>query len=740
MKKLLGLCGLGLALGAGALRGQPEISSPSGLTLRLDAADGHYALRAAAPGWTFAGMIGRPVTDVKVARGRDRLGAFQEMTFAWTEDGAPLAGGIRVYDAQPLALFTLTCATAREKPPAAMLPDFTAFPAGLHHFSYKEAVFAPPSFRLEPNGTPWLLFDDRANAVILSPASDFLLARMTGDGAREIASGLNAGVRGLPAGFTHTTLLAFGRGLNATWDLWGRALTELDGVTRPGNDADIGLRYLGYWTDNGATYYYRYDPALGYAGTLEKLTARYRRLGIPIRYLQLDSWWYEKTLDGPDGRHGKTKNPKLPAGEWNRYGGLLKYAADPALFPDGLAAFHRKIGLPFITHNRWIDRASPYHERYQISGVAAVDPRWWDDIIGYAADSGVVAYEQDWLNKIYQYSPALGATPGAGDAFTGGMARACAARGLDLQYCMALPRFFLQGARYANLTTIRVSNDRFQRSRWDDFLYTSRLASALGIWPWSDVFMSGETDNLRIATLSGGMVGIGDEMGKEDRANIRRAVRADGMIVKPDAPLVPADAMYLATARGEKDAPMIAWTRTDHGALRTVYVFAYNRRPGAAQAGFTPADFGLAGEVYVYDAKTGAGRLAPANARDEFALPDRDATAYFVLAPLGRAGIAFIGDEGKFVTAGRQRIAALADASDGLTATVLFAAGEKSVRLIGYARGAPRAEAKTGAAGAVAYDAASGRFSVDVSPAAAVEREIPGGDPIRRAVIVLKTN
>jgi len=48
-----------------------------------------------------------------------------------------------------------------------------------------------------------------------------------------------------------------------------------------------------------------------------------------------------------------------------------------------------------------------------------------------------------------------------------------------------------------------VSDDRFSRERWDSFLYTSRLAAALGVWPWADVFMSTERDNLLIATLSG---------------------------------------------------------------------------------------------------------------------------------------------------------------------------------------------------------------------------------------------
>src|ERR1039458_9018789 len=85
------------------------------------------------------------------------------------------------------------------------------------------------------------------------------------------------------------------------------------------------------------------------------------------------------------------------------------------------------------------------------------------------------------------------------------------------------PRHFLQGAKYSNLTTIRTSGDRFETGKWRPFLYTSQLAAALGIWPWCDVFKSGEMGNMIVAVLSAGAVGTGDAMGKEAPENIRLA-------------------------------------------------------------------------------------------------------------------------------------------------------------------------------------------------------------------------
>jgi hypothetical protein len=722
----------------GALAAPVGIEGARGTVATIDAAAGRYTVRGGALHWAFAGTLGARAVNVARQDGEDRLGVYQELAFRW-RDGVPFTGSIRAYRDRPAVLFRITA--DEPLPDAAVLrfPRFTSFPKALHHFSYANHEFAPASFALEETATPWLLYDESGNAAVLSPASQYMIASLHGDGTAVIASGLNPGVGALPAGFSYATLLVFGTGVNATWDSWGAALIALAGARRPANDADQGLRYLGYWTDNGAAYYYDYDQRLGYAGTLEALVERYRTEGIPIRYLQLDSWWYSKSLTDPDGRSGKPKNESLPAGEWNRYGGLLRYEAHPALFPEGLAVFQHRIGLPLIAHNRWIDPASPYHERFSISGLAALDPRWWNEIMGYLAAARVATYEQDWLSVIYQRSSELVTRPGAGEAFTDEMAQAAAEHGLTLQYSMALPRHFLQGTRYGNLTTIRVSGDRLTPDKWDGFLYGSRLASALGIWPWADVFMSHETDNLLLATLSAGMVGIGDRIGAEDQANLLRAVRADGVIVKPDTPAVPIDSRYTAAPR----EPMIAAAHTDHGALRTSYVFCYGRGSAAARASFTPAEAGVRQAAYVYDMRRHSAQHLEASQAFRLVLSPRE-TAYFVVTPVSRAGLALVGDEDQLVPDGRARIAALEDGPRQLIATVIFAPQESSARLLGYAPRRPVAIAQSGSVGEMSFDPSGGRFEVTVAPAVeahvADEGALRAGqpasaDPVRTAVV-----
>ncbi|HEY1662622.1 MAG TPA: hypothetical protein VGI03_09405 [Verrucomicrobiae bacterium] len=714
------------------------LTSKSGVSVRVNDRSGNYQITSANPKWTFAGNLGTPLNNSRISRGHDVVGDYQQVDFDWQAGSTPLSSQIRIYDDKPLALFSQTCGAATEVPPPAF-PDFTSLPKKLWIFSYGQHPFAPPDFTNNDTSTPWLLFDNDANAFIISPASHFMVASMTGDGRKEVASGLNPGLRQLPAGFTQQTLVAFGKGINQTWDIWGGALLDLQNSKRPANDADTVLKYLGYWTDNGATYYYNYDASLGYANTLKALAKDCQRQEIPIRYMQLDSWWYYKTTTNPDGSQGKTKKSEnLPAGEWNRYGGLLEYKAHSDLFPDGLDSFQKSLGLPLVTHNRWIDPASPYHQHYEISGIAAVDPKWWNDIADYLKTSGIVTYEQDWLDRIYLYSPAFSTNVETGEAFLDNMARACREHGITVQYCMPLPCYFLQGSHYDNLTTIRTSGDRFNLKKWNNFLYTSRLASSMGIWPWADVYMSAETDNILLSTLSAGPVGIGDGIGVENKANILHAARADGVIVKPDASIVPLDSSYLADAK-QKPAPLTASTYTDHGGIKTEYVFAYNRpKIQGDKVRFSATELGLKGAVYVYDYFSGTGKLLSADAKFSAPLGD-DPGAFYVVAPVGKSGIAFLGDKNKFVGTGKQRITSLQDETGKLTIGVVLAANEKSVTLHGYALAAPKVTVISGLDDAPEYNPASHYFSVVINADTSVPVDSTGGDPIRQMTVVLET-
>ncbi len=290
------------------------------------------------------------------------------------------------------------------------------------------------------------------------------------------------------------------------------------------------------------------------------------------------------------------------------------------------------------------------------------------------------------------------------------MARAAAQKSMTLQYCMPQARHYLQTSKYNNVTTIPTSPDRFGRSRWDRFLYGSRLAGALGVWPWSDVFMSPELDNLLLATPSAGPVGVGDPLGSVDAGNLLRAVRDDGVIVKPDVPLVPMDQTVLQDAQGLQ-AAMVAATYTDFGTMKAAYVFAYPRGVDTTVS-FQPFSLGLGGPVYVYNYFADAGQVMDSGS--QFSAQIAGAYAYYIVTPIGPSGIGLLGDADQLVPLGKQRIPRVTDVGI-LDLVVAFAPGESRRTIHGYSPKPVVVTAKKGTVSSGSYDPATQRFRFSVS-------------------------
>ncbi|MFI6099235.1 CBM35 domain-containing protein [Lentzea sp. NPDC051213] len=807
-------------IGAVVTEVEPPVvtAAAAGATASVSA-DGTFTVTFSQPSQRFGGRVSGPVSGISQASGTDRIGRYTEIRFAYSGRTA----GIRTYPGTSVVLFTTTYGG----PNTDAFPTFTTYPRLPYQQTYTNC-FGRSQFNTTTNAgdSPWLSFDGNAEGFLLSPASHFPVARTWRAGEGALASGIDPAISTVPAGTTQQTLLVASRGINAAYRTWGSALTALHGKTRPANDADVTLNKLGYWTDNGATYYYRYDQNLGYAGTLREVKKSWEAKGIPMGYLQLDSWFY----------------PKGPNARWeDKAGGAYRYEASPELFPGGLRTFADQLGAPLVTHGRWIDPASPYNAEYANSGKVVTDPAFWDDRMRYLAANRVATYEQDWLCSNAQ--PAYNLTDR--DAYLDNMARAAARHGLTVQYCMPLPRDILQQSKYSNVTTTRVSEDRFERGKWDPALYGSQLAAAVGTWPWFDVMASTETRNVVLATLSAGPVGVGDPIGGESAPNLVKVARPDGVIVKPDAPLTPTDATYVGEAAGRKPG-MVAATYTDHGPRRTAYVYAYGRdvpiptpetvyqaedakvsgptfsteyagytgrgyvdfqhdsgdyvewtvqapeegtytllfryangggheragdvavngtstgqprfaasggwsdwvaesavvrlragantvrlsatgsgggnidylgvsagvvNPGGRQdVSFTPSTLGVNGPAYVYDYFAGTGRVVAPGQSYTDAL-DRTGS-YYVVAPINQMGIAFLGDQGKFVSMGRKRVTE----ATGSLYSASFATGEREVTMHGYAERPVAVQAVNGGVSGLTYDPVSRRFSFRVSP------------------------
>jgi hypothetical protein len=681
-------CLASLLFGQTSANAQLSINGYNGATAVLSA-NGTYSITIPGPGWQLAGTVGVTPYNSRILTGTDSLGEYQELAFDYWLGAGSRSASIRASAAVPMIRFVVRYNNG--SPNSAAFPAFTSYPKGLLHLTFN-GMFSVPSFSNLAESSPWIWFDGDANTLIISAASDYMAASTTLGPSGQIQAGISGKIPNFPAGFTHTTALSFGSGINQTVAAWGHALTNLTGKQRPANDSDALLKSISYWTDNGATYYY--NPGTGsYADTLTAIRAEFDAKGIALGSLQLDSWWY----------------PKGPDNSWFSHGGIWQYIASPALFQPDLATFQAGLGIPLIAHARWIDAASPIRSQYLMSGGVATDPKYWEDTAAYLKAAGVTTYEQDWLGLNAQ--AAFNLTDSA--IFLNNMATSMAKRGITIQYCMAGPNHFLQSTNYSNVTTARTSGDRFARNRWNDFLYSSRLLTAVGAWPFTDVFMSTEQDNLILATLSAGPVGIGDPLGGISKDNLLAAVRPDGIIVKPDISLTPEDAVMISDAQGI-DVPMVASTWSDFGGMRAHYIFAYVRNTNA-QLAIQPSSYGMTGAAYLFDYLAGTGLLIPANSG--VTLPLTNGFGYYILAAVGETGIAFLGDKGQFVTLGKARIPALTDTGK-IEVSVSYAAGERVRTLFGYSPQSVSVAALEGFADIPVWDPSTQLFTIRVHPSA----------------------
>jgi len=423
---------------------------------------------------------------------------------------------------------------------------------------------------------------------------------------------------------------------------------------------------------------------------------------VPLGYMQLDSWWYPKGVND----RWSSLSPALPDGEYT-------YRADKELFPDGLAAFQQLLGLPMVTHARWISTASPYRTQFKMSGNVVLDPAFWKSTSDYLAAANVVTYEQDWLDHNAQTELNL-TDP---HAFLGNMSKAMLGKGITIQYCMPLPSHYMASTQYSNVQTIRTSADRFDREKWDSFLYDSRLAAAVGLRPWTDVFFSNELPNLILSTLSAGPVGVGDALGETNAHNLAAAVRTDGLIVKADSPLLPINPMYASDAL-DQSSPMIAMSESALSNQHARYVFAYARSKSQEGVTVPLSSLEISGPVFAYDWVTQRGELLPdgGSLRMKFA----DGWDYQILSPVNSQGLALVGDTDKIVSLGKQRIAAGEDHGT-LTTTIKFAHGEDVLTISGYASHLPKLKVVEGKLNSTAYDPQTKIFRAQVAPAGSGE-------------------
>jgi hypothetical protein len=205
-------------------------------------------------------------------------------------------------------------------------------------------------------------------------------------------------------------------------------------------------------------------------------------------------------------------------------------------------------------------------------------------------------------------------------------------------------------------------------------------------------------------------VGIGDALGEFDRANLNRVIRADGVIVKPDDAITPLDTTYIEQAT-DRRLSIVATAHTRHSKSLTSYVFAYAQPSGQPTARLSPSALGHKGPVYAYNYFDGYGIYLQQEEAVEFFIPDDG--AYWIVVPVGPSGVGFLGDIGKFVSNGRNRVARIVD-NGSITVRVVFSAGESRLRFFGFSLSQPQVRAAEATIVDLAYDPQTRLFYFDL--------------------------
>lgn len=581
---------------------------------------------------------------------------------------------------------------AHEYAPIAVEPKFT------HALTFQMSEFFPARLEAMPGSGPLVLFSDDLETLVFSPLDHFYASLIEfRDG--EIRYGIQGDIRRIPAGFEHRFILVRGEGLNATIAQWGELLRTHAGKAPVDRYADTGLSYLGYWTDAGAAYYWNTLPGKNAQDTLLAVKAEADRRGIPYRYFQIDSWWYY------------TKRPGLVVE------GARRWAPRPDVFPNGLPAFRAALGLPLIAHTRFFAPDSEHTREFPfVKGSRVAIPlgrAFYDRIMRDAKSWGIETYEQDWLMNQYWWSPYLRSGVDHTSRWLANMDAAAADHGLTMQICMPGPAHVMDAVNRRSWTTVRSSIDYrpelAKEAYWPQFHIANMLVAAVGLLPFKDNFRTAETHGeaeALISTLSAGMVGPSDEVDRQDAELLARTCRADGLLLKPDRPATPIDAMFLPHAR-----PFITATRSRHGGVGTwTYLAAYHfarhhpdrRLRDRMYASGTydlrkmtryfvfpdrvtdwhvdlARDLGIDIPVVAYNWRTGKAAVA----RGDYELPvveGRYDFSYVVFAPIFANGLALVGEKDKFVTLADRRFTRVEPDADGIGVGLAGAPGE-TVRL-----------------------------------------------------------
>lgn len=677
----------------------------SGLDVSVDTNDGSYKILMSGTVWFNSGPVmlrnaGKRYTSedgtllfrsYAQSTGEDVWGTFNATSLVWkTSDGLNFVTHINSYQNAPILTFVqeftdgvtgasnnnLTNETISSFP-TLLIEELDLSRGSLTYNSafaqYVAVEEWSPSVPLAggiDGGTPLVIFDSAMqNTVVISPANTFMTASQSTwqpktSSSPAVGFGIISSVDTVPPHYYFSTVLVGGQNVTGTMDTWGQLLRTLykkDDTTRRN---DFSNNYLGYWTDNGACYYYNTGTYSNYEDVLEAVKTAADQQGIPYRYLQIDSWWYYKGLAN----------------------GVKNWTAMPSIFPNGIDSVVQKTGWPVVAHNRYWSADTDYAKQnggqynFIIEGDYALpnDSSFWQFLLSSAQrEWDLWVYEQDWLYTVYNDLPALQQDLFLGRDWLLQMGKAAEELGITIQYCMPWTRHILQSVEIPAVTQVRASDDyqpgNYQWAIGD----TTILAHSVGLAAFKDDFHSTSVQahcqfgtepypslETYVAALSAGPIGPSDTVGETNKTLVMATCMSDGRLLKPTRPAMSLDSTFLYRAFGQGGPNGLVYAAFTEVTLWTwYYLFAANvagtylMQPSELPPSRSvfPATFFPQSVVFTYDLSGKV--LSIQSFPSTLSIPSCTRNfQYYTIAPiLGSTGIALLGELNKIIPVSETR-------------------------------------------------------------------------------------
>ncbi len=581
-------------------------------------------------------------------------------------------------------------------------------------FNYPEQWYgrAVDSLR-EGKNIPLIVTSSAFEAFVLSPMNQFLYGTVSiSHFPKSIRCGIPRSVNKLPKGHTYETILVYQQGVNKAIDLWGHLLRLRHKVQPIKKDEDVLLKYISYWTNAGSAYWYKSYKNKSYEETLKTLKAHHKKIGITYGSYQLDSWWYKK--GGDEYTSGIREWAPKAVSRSKNFNAILPFMQkykDLDLFEeDKLSYVQSFIDAPIGCHFKQLAKDSVYvmgHEEdfliedfpipknkkvalslfYEIFN----HPKWRMNYIVH-----------DWLqymndnHKGFQNLKVSKAYFEALDITCQNIEATDNKRGsLTLQLCMTQPHMTLNSVTMSSVTSIRSTSDSDSffvegSKRWWWHMYSSKFIQALGKYAFYDNRQSYKSHVHPLASysrfeliwlgLSCGPIGIGDPIGKGNIELIRRVIKENGEIIKPDLPSQPLDQSYLgrphnfSSKRGVGVYSHSTIKTLEEEEYRVYYLLLFNVHPFAGKVfmDYSLGELGCtSGKNYViYDYFKEKYDVVDVGYLNHYALKRRK-FYYQIIAPIEK-GFAYLGDVSKHVTCSNQLVSSIHVSDNKLMATISY--------------------------------------------------------------------